>query len=540
MAYQPLTMGSLIRSKAEKNKDRVFLHFYGQQITYREEDEISNRFANKFIEIGIKRGDKVAVMLGNCPEFIHTWFALGKMGGTIVPINTALKGDVLSYLINDSGAETIVTTHEFYEQIESVKDELKNIKRIILDIRGAPPDFKEPKEYIPLEELYKGSKHDPPTHEQVSPTDPVEIMYTSGTTGRPKGVEFPNMMLAIGDMFQGHLQYTSDDVLYTCLPLFHGNAQVATVATAIAADASVALGRRFSASRFWDEIRMYNATEFNTLGAMIPILMKQPERPDDADNPVRIVFDAGCPPDIWPKFEKRFNVEIWEWYGAVDSGVTFNLPVSKGGKLGSIGKPAPLYEVRIVDENGNECPPYVVGEIVTRGILPHMRGPKYTNPEITKEKVDEEGWTHTGDLGYRDEDGFLYFVGRKKDMIRIKGENIAPYEIEKVINAHPKVLECAAIAVPSELAEDEAKVCIVLKEGETMTPEEVWKWCEERLPYFMVPRYVEFKDSLPKTETNRVIKYKLKEEGITPTTFDRLKRGYKLKREIEKERRRSS
>lgn len=536
MVYQFNTMGYTIRSKAEENRDRIFLHFYDQRITYEEEDRISNSFANKLLQIGVKRGDKVALMLGNCPEFIHIWFGLGKMGGIMIPINTALRGDILSYLINDSGAETVVTNHEFYEQIDFVRENLKNVKRLVLDIRGAPPDFKPPKEYIPLEDFYKAPQSDPPNHENISPDDTVEIMYTSGTTGPPKGVQIPNMMLFIGEMFQGHLQYTRDDILYTALPLFHGNAQAVTVAPAIAANASVALGRKFSASKFWDEIRMYKATEFNSLGAMLPILMKQPERPDDADNPVRIVFDAGCPADIWPKFEKRFNLEIVEWYGAVDSGMTLNLPVSKGGKMGSMGKPAPLYEVRVVDEQGNDCPPYVVGEIVTMGKLPQIRSPRYTKPDVLREKVDEAGWTHSGDLGYVDEDRFLYFVDRKKDMIRIKGENIAPYEIEKVVNSHPKVLESAAIAVPSELAEDEAKICIVLKEGEMMTPEEVWAWCEPRMAHFMVPRYVEFKDEFEKTETNRIMKYKLKKEGITPNTFDRLKRGYKLRREIEKER----
>jgi crotonobetaine/carnitine-CoA ligase len=288
------------------------------------------------------------------------------------------------------------------------------------------------------------------------------------------------------------------------------------------------LGERFSASKFWDEIRKYNAVEFNTLGAMIPILLKQPEKPDDKDNPVRVVLSAACPAWAWRPFEERFGVKIIEWFGMVDAPGYF---INKDGKVGSMGKPCGNLEVKIVDDNDNELPSGKIGELVFRiKDLPQSETPTsyWEMPEKTYEAYGN-GWFHTGDLAYKDEEGYFYFAGRKKEAIRVKGENVSAWEVENVINRHPKVLESAAIAVPSELGEDELKVIVVLREGEKMTPEELLDYCQDNMAYFKIPRYVEFRSFIPKTGTHRIRYAELKKEGITSNTWDREKAGYRIR-----------
>ncbi|MCZ7525651.1 MAG: AMP-binding protein [Acidimicrobiia bacterium] len=287
----------------------------------------------------------------------------------------------------------------------------------------------------------------------------------------------------------------------------------------------LALGRRFSASRFWDEVRRYGATQFNSLGAMLPILFKQPPRPDDADNPVRLVLSAACPKEIWEPFEQRFGVEIVEFYGTVEGGLTFAGP---DAPVGSIGKPLPINEMRVVREDDTDCAPNEIGEIVSRpasGVLVQY----YKDEKATAEKT-RGGWMRSGDLAYVDEGGWMWFVDRKKDVIRRRGENISSYEVEKILDEHPDILESAAFAVPSDVGEDEVMAALVLQPGATLDPLSVMEHCEERMAYFQIPRYLRVVDSLQKTGTHRAQKNPLREEGVTEDTWDREAAGYELKR----------
>jgi crotonobetaine/carnitine-CoA ligase len=286
---------------------------------------------------------------------------------------------------------------------------------------------------------------------------------------------------------------------------------------------------RFSASRFWDEIRLYGATQFNYLGAVMPILAKQPERSDDLDNPARIALGAGCPQAVMDEVEKRFGIKCLEGFGMTEIGIPVHVRVDDR-RPGSCGKPMDIYELKLVNENDEEVPPGKTGEIVFRPRVPYvMMSEYYRMPEKTLE-VYRNLWFHSGDLGRKDEDGYFYFVDRKKDALRRRGENISSFEVERAINSHPKVFESAAVAVKSELAEDEVKICVVLKGGEALTPEELIAYASERMPYFAVPRYVEFMNELPKTPTERIQKYLLKEVGVTVNTWDREKAGVKVTR----------
>ena len=300
----------------------------------------------------------------------------------------------------------------------------------------------------------------------------------------------------------------------------------------LAAGIPFGLDKKFSASRFWDRIRFYGATQFNGLGAMIPILMKQPAKPDDADNPVRKVISAACPANLWEAFENRFGVKIWEAYGAVDGGgvLIFNFG---DAPVGSVGKIPPTMEWKLVDDNGNEVPQGEVGELITRNPAVEKEAEKkvveyYKNTEASRKKV-KSGWVHSGDFFYADKDSNLYFADRKTDSMRRRGENISSFEVENIVEKFPDVAVCAAYGVPSELGEDEVMIAIQLKPGRIIDPKALIHHCADNMAYFMVPRFIDIVDEIPRTETLRIIKTALKQKGVTPTTWDREKEMPDLK-----------
>lgn len=523
MAEKKSIIDSIVEQRVRESPDKVFLYFRDQKITYSQLDERVNRVSNGLLDLGIGPGDKVGIMMPNCPEYLCAHLASMRIRAVPVPINVALKGEGLKYIINNSEAKVIFLDARYLNTLKAIRSELGGLTRQIYHVQeGQPPRVEISKDMIPYEDLFEA----PPAFPEVSgPVGAFGIMYTSGTSGPPKGVSIRRLNVKGFLTLWGAMGFKPQETIYTCLPLFHGNAMGMSVFGALTVGASLALGERFSASRFWDEVRRYNAVEFNSLGAMLPILMKQPERPDDRDNPVRVVLDAGCPKEIWRAFEKRFRVKIVEWFGMVDSpGYLLNTE----GKVGAIGKPIGDTEFSIFDDGDRELPPGKVGELVFK--LPGERPTGYYKRVEETERAYKGGWFHTGDLAYRDEEGWFYFAGRKKESMRRRAENVSSWEVEAVINSHPKVLESAALGVPFELGEEDIKVCVVLKPGEQLSPEELLDFCQERMAYFMVPRYVEFKDSLPKTSTHRPIYPILKKEGVTPKTWDREKAGYKLRR----------
>jgi crotonobetaine/carnitine-CoA ligase len=360
-------------------------------------------------------------------------------------------------------------------------------------------------------------------------------MYTSGTTGRSKGVTKSHA----ADYYsaRGYVEITEtrkNDVLFTCLPLFHSNAQVLCVYPALIAGAKVVIYERFSASQFWHWIKESGATLFNSLGAMSYFLWRQPPVPEEKEHRVRLALISPAPHDMLKDFMKRFNLKILEGYGLTETGVVTYMRPNEPFRIGSCGKEAPGYEVKIVDpETDEELPRGKVGEIVVRPRIPNIMLYYYHKmPEKTVQDF-RNFWFHTGDAGRMDKDGYVYFVDRVKDYIRRRGENISSFEVEKIVCQHPAVLEAAAVGIKSgegKFAEDEVMVVIVKKPGQDVTPEEIIKHCEERMPYFMIPRFVRFVDSLPKTPTERVQKHILKEQGVTADTWDMQKAGYKIRR----------
>lgn len=511
----PTTLAAVMEQQARELADKPYILFEERVVSFAELNRQVNRAANGLANLGAGAGTGVSIMMPNAPEWLFVFFATQKLGAYAVPVNVALRGEGLRHVLDHSDSTMLVCHPDFTEAIEEVRGSLSKLKHIVIDTTGTGPGYQPPDGWIKLSEVMDASPEDPGRPIQQGSIS--GIMYTSGTTGAPKGVVQRYRPVAPAAAGLGGGFYETNEILYTCLPLFHANALFLSAQRALVGGLTLALSRRFSASRFWDEVRRYNATTFNALGAMIPILMKQPERDNDRDNRVGIVLSAACPASVWEAFEQRFGVRLVEAYGAVD-GAGFGITNPGTSPKGSIGKPAT--PIRIVDDNGNDVPAEVPGELLFQIDNPELRRVEYyKNTEASTEKI-RDGWLHTGDLVYADEEGNLFFADRKTDSMRRRGENISSWEVEREINAHPAVLESGAFGVPSELGEDDVMAVVVLKEGQTVTPEELVDHCRKRMAKFMVPRYFEFRDELPKTGTHRVQKSLLKQQGVTAKTWD--------------------
>ena len=515
MAESPRSLAAAVEEQAELLGDKPFLYFEDRVISFAQLNRKTNRVANGLAGLGVKNGVGVAIMLPNSPEFLFSYLATQKLCAYVVPVNVALKGEGLRHVLDHSDSSVLICHPDYAEAVQAIRDQLPSLREIVVDTTEAE-DWEPPAGWCTLAQAMDA----PDTNPGVEIEDGAisALMYTSGTTGAPKGVVNRYNPLTVVGLRAFGAMLQPDDVLYTCLPLFHANALFLTAVRALATGAPMVLSRRFSASRFWDEVRRYGVTTFNALGAMIPILLKQPERPNDGDNPVRFVFSAACPASVWAEFEKRYSVHITEGYAAVDGG-GFSIVNPGTSPKGSIGKPSTPY--RIVDDDGNDAPVGQPGELWFEiDDAKRRRVEYYKNEKASDEKV-RGGWLHTGDLVSADEDGHLYFVDRKTDSVRRRGENISSWEVEREINAHPAVLECAVFGVPSELGEDEVMAVVVPKPGQALTPEALIEHCQQRMARFMLPRYLELRDALPKTGTLRVQKSLLKREGVGPKTWDR-------------------
>ena len=500
------------------DKPFVYLVYEDRSITYREMDQNANRFANYLLGIGAKPGDGLATLMGNSPQFLDAFFGIQKIGMYINTVNTGLRGEGLAFIIDNSDAKFLVVDYDKIDISRSVEKETPQLKYIIVNTLEAPKDYVVPKGMLDLRDAYRDSVSTAKPSVSFSPDSLLLIMYTSGTTGLPKGVVFRyNKNLVDKVKLLSQLAMKSDSVYYTPLALFHGNALFVTTTQVLVSGAKLALSKKFSASRFWDEIHQSGATIFNTIGAMIPILLKQPVHPHEKDHKVSLVISAGCLADMWEPFENRFHVTLWEAYGAIDgSGTIMNLGNAPKGSVGS----TMISEIRLVDEAGQDVPVGETGELLFKVAKDKKSSVEYyKNVEATETKTRGE-WEHTGDYMYQDDKGNLYFVGRKTDSMRRRGENVSAYEVEKVILKNSKIQECAVYGVPSELTEDEIMASVTLVNGEQLSPAELWVFLVDRLARYAVPRYIRIVDDFPRTETFRIKKHELKDLGVTPDTFD--------------------
>lgn len=510
----PETVPAVLDAAAESDASRTLLRCDGRDVSPGELDEASRAVAGALGEWEIARGDRVAVMMPNVPEFVSVWFGIVRAGAVEVPVHSAYRGPLLEHILAESGARILFIDSEFAPRLEGLN--LPALERIV--VRGAPVTEIRGVASHPLDEALAAA---PAADAAMGPGDVTSILYTSGTTGPAKGVVLThsaNMALAIACVEL--MEYTAEDVLFTAFPLFHVNAKFTSVVASMMTGARLVLDDRFSASRFWDIAREHGVTSFNYMGSMLTILAKQEPRADDRDHPVNKAYGAACPAALWPVFEERFGVHLGEHYGMTEIGIaTHNTREAR--RAGSCGRPNRFFEVRVADEHDREVPVGEVGEIQVRPRLPGVMLREYWNrPEATVEAFANL-WFHTGDRARMDADGFFFYVDRLKDSIRRRGENVSSFDVEGVVNAHPAVVESAAYGVPSELGEDDVMIAVVAQPGGELEIEDLVAHCEEQLAHFAVPRYIRICDELPKTPSQRVQKFVLREQGVPEGTFDR-------------------
>jgi crotonobetaine/carnitine-CoA ligase len=527
---------ALAARQAARWGEKPFILFGERRVSFAEFDAMSSRVANGFARLGVRKGDHVAFLLTNCPEELFVYFGLFKLGAVAVPVNAAAKGELLVYYMEQSDSTWLVAELGLAERYVEVQDRLPKLRGLIaFDEKGSLSGELARRVPIPVTD-YRTLEEAPATAPEagVRFCDLAYLSYTSGTTGPSKG----NMASHAHAITQAYEQiaaygYRADDVLYTCLPLSHGNAFLCCCLPALAAGASIAISRRFSASGFWDEVRRYGATQFNLLGAMANILWAQPERPDDADNKVRQCMAVPVPNAFYEGFEKRFGLTITSLYGLTDCGLlAFKGPDAPREKLDSAGPVRAEVELRVVDDDDLPLGPGEVGEFVARPRDPWFSPLGYYNMPNETLEAWRNLWFHTGDRGYLDADGWIYFVDRKKDAIRRRGQNISSFEVEQMILRHAAVQDVAAYAVASEMSEDEVMVSVVVRADHALTAEALVEHCQRNMAYYMVPRYVEFRADLPRNASEKVMKYKLREEAEARLgdLWDREKAGVVVRR----------
>jgi crotonobetaine/carnitine-CoA ligase len=525
-----MSLGEFLAAAVNRNPDKTFLEIAGESITYWQFWQRVEATAGLFRGLGVTSGERVCLFLPNCPEFLYCWFGLSLLGAISVPVNTAYKRDEMAYILNDAGAKGLVT-HQTLLPVAQAAAELApslEIKLLVGTGEGDPtwPDFGEA----------LGAAPPLDSKPEVAPQDISMLVYTSGTTGNPKGVQVTHLMyVSAGQGFAHWTEAVEEERFFTCLPFFHANSQYYSTMGTLGAGATLIVADRFSASRFWDQVRAARATVVNFIGMMMPVLSKQPESPSDRDNQVRLFYGSpALAPDFLEAFQERFGTDIIVGFGMTETCYGAIEVIGETRRANSSGQPRQHpdrrfeNEIRLADDAGQPVPLGSVGEITIKN--PALM-PGYWRNEEQSRLALREGWLHTGDLAWLDDEGFLYFVDRKKDVIRRRGENISSQEVEDVIKRHATVLDCAVIAVPSELGEDEVKAYLTPRPGAVIDPEEIIYWCADNLAYFKVPRYLEIREEMPRTPSLRVRKDVLRQEreNILEGCFDREAAGIQLR-----------
>ena len=513
-------IGRTLRRAADTYPDRELLAFGDQRQSFGDFNLSVNRMAGLLRELGVGRDTKVAIMLRNSPQFLWSWFACAKLGAVYVPINNDYKGDILHYQLAKAQVTHMLIEGDWFERIAAIAENLPLLAHVVL--RGAPGASPPPGITLTDESMLNEFPAAEPDVD-VRYTDPHAISFTSGTTGPSKGVLATNChVMTFALDWLKCVGMTREDRLHSCLPQFHAIATWLGFLPAVMSGAQVTIHQRFSASGFWDEVREARASIVHGVFSMVPILLKQPPRANDADQPARRFYIGQQNDD----FEQRFNCRIVEVFGSTETGIVTYTPLGETRRKGSCGRiNAETFDVRLVDDFDNEVGIDEVGEIVVRPRQPFSMLSEYYNMPQESLAAFRNLWFHTGDAARADAEGFLYFVDRKKDAIRRRGENISSFEVESVINKLPGVLECAAVAVKSELAEDDVKICIVRQPDAIVHAQEIWSFCEQNMPRFWVPRYIEFFEELPKTPNQKVQKYLLRDKCAGGDLHDRGERS---------------
>jgi crotonobetaine/carnitine-CoA ligase len=500
-----------ISLRAERNPDFPVLTFEcagrpDEVRTFAELQERANRLAAWLVRSGLVRGDRFALMMRNHPEFAEAMIAASISATVFVPIDPRTRGDKLAYTLRNSGARAILLADYNLGQLAAVRPQLPGLERVLaLDTGGE--DGAAPLDTVAGVESMNAVLDRPASTVDVrveSPADKLQIIYTSGTTGDPKGVVMDNARMGGGGVLATLFGFTPEDRLYTGLSLTHGNAQAVTFSSAIVHQIPAVISRRFTKSRLWDICRKHGCTTFSLLGGMATAIYSEPPRPDDRSNPVRFVTSAGMPRAIWESFERRFDVRILEWYGAVEGGLALK-PIGVG-PVGSFGKPPATLEMKILDDEDRECKPGVLGEICTRPSTGDAPRVEYLgNPEASAKKT-ARGWLRSGDIGHTDAGGWFFFDYRKGGGIRHNGDFVNPGFVEKVVAEHPQVADVFVYGVPAASGapgEKDVVAAVVPLGGGRLDPASLFLHCRAGLEPNFVPSYLQVVDEIPKTASEK-------------------------------------
>jgi crotonobetaine/carnitine-CoA ligase len=523
--FAPLdrTLPKMLARQAERYGGRHLVTIGGMTLTYAQTADAAAGYGAALAGAGAKPGDRVAILCGNRAELLLTILGCAWLGAIAVPINTASRGAQLEHILGNCSARLLVVERELTPVLGPL-----DRSRIALQALWLIGDGKDGKVAG-----YSSAPFPPPATGQpphpVEPGDTLAILYTSGTTGLSKGVCCPHAQYFWWAFYTGELIGVREgDVLVTTLPMFHTNALNAFF-QALLNGATLIVEPRFSASGFMPALARHKATVTYVLGAMVPMLLAQPPGADDRAHSVRIALAPAVPAHFHAQFTERFGFGLLDGYGSTETNCIMGAPLAEQ-RPGMMGRVLDGFSARVVDTHDNEVADGEPGELLLRADEPFAFATGYFGmPEKTVEAW-RNLWFHTGDRVVREPDGFYRFMDRMKDAIRRRGENISSYEVEQVLVSHPQVENAAVFPVRSELAEDEVMAAVVLRPGETIDYAALLDYCQPRMPYFAVPRYLEFVEALPVTENGKVTKYKLRERGVTAASWDREKAGYKVSR----------
>ncbi len=517
MGTEILTVKDLITRNAIERGDSPFVEFYDEVVTYRELDERSDAFARYLLSKGISKGDIVAFMMANSPSFFYVLLGAQKIGAIAGPVSCWWQDKELQHLVKDAEPPILIVDDEFAPIVSKIKDTMTSVKTVVVNSASKLSlDFDH--EYLSdaLERHAGKLAHD----DRLTPEDVATVMYTSGTTGKPKGVLHTHRNILSGARSKAQVAPIDPGDRALCvLPLFHSGGLNDLAYPCMYRALTIVLRTEFSASEFWECVERYKVNGFYIVPTMWNILLRVPEASKVDTSTLRFGLSgaAPIPPEQLEECERRFNVPILEAYGSTENtgGITANTFDAR--KVGSIGKALPDMEVRIFDEQDNEVAPGEIGEIVVRGEAV-MQG-YHKAPEPTAEAI-KDGWLHTGDMGYVDDEGFFFIVDRKKELIIRGGVNVYPKELETVIGKHPAVEEVAVIPEPHDKYGQVAKACIVLKQGKSLTEEELRAYCASELAPYKVPEKFLFRDRLPRNAIGKVIKKELIREIAEEATAE--------------------
>jgi len=523
------TLGALLEQRAAERGDETFFHFDGESYSYADLNATANAIANELYASGVNPGDTVCLYMYNRPEFLYSHFALTKLGAVAVPIDTRFTGESLAHVLAESDAEIVILDADTESAYDTVQNDVSLITTDFF-VGSKPTDGP----YRDFDRLLEGDDSSAPNVD-VGGADPCAVLYVQRyQRAHPQGVVLPHYSyVSTGrTSCQDLLPLSADDCIFTTLPFYSSFPMQIGVAGALIAGGEFAFEKQFDNDRFWDWIRQYDATVFLYLGRMLSVLYNQAESPDDAENPTEYAIGNGfgleTDDTMIANFERRFDTTVLEAYGITPTATLATSNRPEDCRLGSVGRPAANVDVKVVDEDDWEVPTGETGEIIVRSAEPNtMLCEFFNDPELTAE-VCRNQWIHTNDVGYVDEDGYLYFVANKKNTIhigRVAGR-ISSLEIESVIEAHPAVAEAVVFGVSTGADDEDIKAVVVSDPDATVSPIAVSEHCEKQLTYHKLPRYIEICEDIPRAVSGKVRKDLLRDTS-SPDVWDR-KSGYDL------------